>query len=94
MTISVNAIYENGQLHLDESIDLSDGQRVHIQIELIQPQPIDTLKAIFGDSVIWSSTDNDDSDSWIESQAHELRELLSKGQSLSELIIEERQNQP
>ncbi|MDZ4672482.1 MAG: antitoxin family protein [Phototrophicales bacterium] len=93
MTISVNAIYENGQLHLDESIDLSNGQRVRVKIEPIQPNHIDTIKAIFGDSVIWSS-DNDDSDSWIESQAHELRELLSKGQSLSELIVEERQNQP
>jgi predicted DNA-binding antitoxin AbrB/MazE fold protein len=91
MGILVNAVYENGQLHLSEPLNLPDGQIVQVQIDPIDD--LQALKAILGDAVIWAS-DADNSDAWLEEQGDELRSRLKSPHSLSDLIIEERNESP
>lgn len=89
MALSVRAIYENGMLRLLEPLNLAEGQEVQINLNLTSEQ--DELRAILGDSVIWPDT-SDDSDAWVEDMADEIAEALSKGRSLTEIILEEREN--
>ena len=90
MGILVNAIYEDGQLRLSEPLDLPNGQPVQIQIEPIDD--LQALKALLGDAVIWAS-DVDNSDAWLDEQGDELRSRLKSQHSLSDIIIEERNQQ-
>lgn len=89
MALVVRAVVEDGQLKLLDPVDLPEGQQLRLQIETLSEE--DAIRAALGDSVIWPDT-SDDSDAWLEDIAGELAKALSKGRSLSEIIIEERES--
>jgi predicted DNA-binding antitoxin AbrB/MazE fold protein len=89
MALVVRAVVEDGQLKLLDPVDLPEGQQLRLQIETLSEE--DAIRAALGDSVIWPDT-SDDSDAWLEDIAGELAMSLSKGRSLSQIIIEERES--
>lgn len=87
MALSVRAIYENGTLRLLEPVDLVEGQEV--QIQLAGQDERAAVIAALGD-LIRPANPDDDRDAWVEDMAEEIAEALSKGKSLTEIILEER----
>ncbi|MBI5667268.1 MAG: antitoxin family protein [Chloroflexi bacterium] len=89
MALVVRAVVEDGQLKLLDPVDLPEGQQLRLQIETLSEE--DAIRAALGDAVRWHDT-SDDSDAWVEDMAGEIAQALSKGPSLSQIIIEERES--
>jgi predicted DNA-binding antitoxin AbrB/MazE fold protein len=87
MVLIVRAVYHDGQVQLLDPVDLPDGQQLKISIEPIA-EP-DAVRAALGDLVIWPDL-SDDSDAWVEAEAEAVASALSRGRSLTEIIMEER----
>jgi predicted DNA-binding antitoxin AbrB/MazE fold protein len=88
MTMMAQAIYENGQLHLLESVNLIEGQRVQIAIEPLQEKA--DLRAALGDLVAHWPDLSDDSDADLEGMTEEIDRAFQGGKPLSEIVIEDR----
>lgn len=88
----VRAIYEGGMLRLLEPLDLPEGQAVNIEVEPMSER--EALKVILSDMPIRWSNPEDDTDAWTEDMADEIAEAFNGLKPLSEIIIEERGEQP
>ena len=87
MTLTIPAIYHDGQLRLLQSVDLQEGQHVEVSIEVADEREI--LKGILGDLVTWSNPD-DNSDGWVEDMANEIDQAYQGTPSLSQMVIDDR----
>jgi predicted DNA-binding antitoxin AbrB/MazE fold protein len=87
MTLTIPAIYHDGQLRLLQSVNLRDGQQVEVSIEVTDEREI--LKGILGDLVTWSNP-ADDSEAWVETMADELDRAYQGETPLSQIVIDDR----
>ena len=81
---SVRAVYRNGQFQLLDSVDLSEGQEVQLQI-LETPTSVHDL---IGDMLVRFGRDDADIDE--DAILHDIEQSLAGKRPLSEIIIEER----
>jgi predicted DNA-binding antitoxin AbrB/MazE fold protein len=87
MALKIRAVYENGHLRPLDPIDLQEGQQVTVNI--VQESERAAVRAALGD-LIRPSNPDDNRDAWVEELAEEIAHELSKGRSLTEIVIEER----
>jgi predicted DNA-binding antitoxin AbrB/MazE fold protein len=90
MALVVRAVVEDGQLKLLDPVDLPEGQQLRLQIETLSEE--DAIRAALGDSVRWHDP-NYDEDEWVEDEAQAIEEAFRGLRPLSEIIIEERNEQ-
>lgn len=90
MATVIRAIYEHGMLRPLDPLELKEGQEVQVQIQRSPTR--EELKAALADMDIRWADPTWDEDAWVEDMAEELAVELSKGRSLSEIIIEERED--
>lgn len=88
MIRTVQAVYEHGQLRLLEPIELTEGQQVEVIVKSILDK--DALRAALGDLVASWPDATDDSDADLELMADEIDQAFQGTLTLSQLIIEER----
>ena len=90
----VKAIYEGGKFRLLEPIQLIEGQTVTLDIlpEMTKPTEAEAIRAALGDTVRWHDP-NDNRHAWVEDMGDEIAEAFKGLKSLSEIIIEERDEQ-
>lgn len=85
--LAIRAIYKNGHLQLLESVDLQDGEEVHIHIVDKEDLLIDLVSDLI---VKPETTDNfDDID---EVAFMQQLDAATKGVTLSDIVIEERRS--
>jgi predicted DNA-binding antitoxin AbrB/MazE fold protein len=87
MALKIRAIYENGQIKLLDPVELHEGQQLTVNVEQVSEQ--DAVRAALG-NLIRPSNPDDNRDAWVEELAEEIAQELSKGRSLTEILIEER----
>jgi predicted DNA-binding antitoxin AbrB/MazE fold protein len=87
MALKIRAVYEDGQIKLLDSVELQEGQQLTISLE--KQSERDVVRAALGD-LIRPSNPDDNRDAWVEDLADEVAQELTKGRSLSEILIEER----
>lgn len=87
MALKIRAVYEDGQIKLLDSVELQEGQQLMISLE--KQSERDVVRAALGD-LIRPSNPDDNRDAWVEDLADEVAQELTKGHSLSEILIEER----
>jgi predicted DNA-binding antitoxin AbrB/MazE fold protein len=92
MTMVVKAIYEGGKLRLLEPIQLAEGQAVTLDILPENANESEAIRAALGDSVRWHDP-TDNRHAWVEEKRDEIAEAFKGLKSLSEIIIEERDEQ-
>ena len=90
----VKAIYEGGKFRLLEPIQLIEGQTVTLDImpETSKPNESEAIRAALGDTVRWHDP-NDNRHAWVEEERDEIAEAFKGLKSLSQIIIEERDEQ-
>ena len=90
----VKAIYEGGKFRLLEPIELSEGQTVTLDIlpETAKQTEDEAIRAALGNSVRWHDP-NDNRHAWVEDMNNEINEAFKGLKPLSEIIIEERDEQ-
>ena len=90
----VKAIYEGGKFRLLEPIQLTEGQAVRLDIlpEVAPSDEAAAIRAALGDTVRWHDP-NDNRHAWVEEKRDEIAEAFRGLKSLSEIIIEERDEQ-
>ncbi|MCD4685837.1 MAG: antitoxin family protein [Anaerolineae bacterium] len=87
MAVGIRAVYQNGQLHLLDTVDLHEGQEVRITIQRTPNEA--TLLATLNDLVQWPDpTDNRHAE--IEGQRETLAQTFGVGRPVSEMIVEDR----
>jgi predicted DNA-binding antitoxin AbrB/MazE fold protein len=87
MALKIRAVYEDGQIKLLDSVVLQEGQQLTISLE--KQSEREAVRAALGDLIRPSNSD-DNRDAWVEELADEIAQELSKGRSLSDILIEER----
>lgn len=90
MALVVRAVVEDGQLKLLDPVDLPEGQQLRLQIETLSEE--DAIRAALGDSVRWHDP-NYNEDEWVEGEAQAIEDAFRGLRPLSEIIIEERNEQ-
>lgn len=85
MIQTYRAIYENGVLRLLDAVNLVDGQEITISIDTHT-----LFQELMGDLPVQWPDRSTPRDEELEAQLAEAMREYSKGQPLSELIIEER----
>ncbi len=85
---SVRAVYRNGQFQLLDSVDLQEGQEVQLQI-VKQQTPV---QALIGDMLTHFERDETEIDE--DAVLLEVEQSLKGNRPLSEIIIEERADNP
>lgn len=90
----VKAIYEGGKFRLLEPVQLNEGQTVSLDIlpETANLTESEAIRAVLGDLVRWSDP-NDNRHAWVEDMKDEIAEAFKGLKPLSEIIIEERDEQ-
>lgn len=90
----VKAIYEGGKFRLLEPVHLSEGQTVTIDIlpETASANEAEAVRAALGDSVRWHDP-TDNRHAWVEDMADEIADAFRGLKPLSEIVIEERDEQ-
>jgi predicted DNA-binding antitoxin AbrB/MazE fold protein len=90
----VKAIYEGGKFRLLEPIQLTEGQTVTLDIlsETANPNEAEAIRAALGDTVRWHDP-TDNRHAWVEDMGGEIAEAFKGLKSLSNIIIEERDEQ-
>jgi predicted DNA-binding antitoxin AbrB/MazE fold protein len=90
----VKAVYEDGKLRPLEPIQLVEGQTVTIDVlpEPLNMSEAEAIRAALGDTVRWHDP-NDDRHAWVEDMKDEIAEAFKGLKPLSDIIIEERNEQ-
>ena len=86
--VSVRAVYRDGKFQPLDNVDLQDGQEVQLQI-VEKPA---SIQNIIGDMLTYFEHDDFDLDE--EAVMQELDRALAGKRPLSEIIIEERREDP
>jgi predicted DNA-binding antitoxin AbrB/MazE fold protein len=87
MVLTVEAIYENQQLRLLQPVDLTEGQKVEVVIQIDDDR---ALRQALGESARWPDR-RDDSDAHLEAMAGEIAEVFgSESKSIVDDVREER----
>lgn len=89
----IRVIYEGGVFRPVEPVDLPDGQEATVTIDDVTRHN-EELKMILSDMHIRWSNPDDDTDAWVEDMADEIADAFKGLKPLSEIIIEERGEQP
>jgi len=90
----VKAIYEGGKFRLLEPIQLTEGQTVTLDIlpEMAKSTEAEAIRAALGDTVRWHDP-TDNRHDWVEDMGDEIAAAFKGLKPLSEIIIEERDEQ-
>jgi predicted DNA-binding antitoxin AbrB/MazE fold protein len=91
--VVIHVIYEGGVFRPVEPVDLPDGQLGTVTVD-DGLRHREELKMILSDMHIRWSNPDDDTDAWVEDKADEIANAFKGLKPLSELIIEERGEQP
>ena len=84
--VLLRAIYQDGNLHLLDKVDLEEGQEIQLQIV---PKP-NTTRELIGDLLATFDVEMEDIDE--EALQNNVDKMMANKRPLSEIIIEERRD--